>query len=237
GSGEPGQGPLHPHYPFQKEEELIRLVQLGDERGAKRILDELLADILFKGAGQMELTKARILELVIILSRAAVEGGASLEEVLGLRYHCIQDLAEGMPPENLYYWILNVLDRLMACMYQNRHIRHPRVFSRAKEYIWANYSRKLSQDEVARVVGLSTSYLSRLFRREMGISFTEYLTSVRIAASKRLMETTDLPLLDIIHQVGYEDPSHFSKVFKRSEGLTPSGWRAKAKILPMEEGA
>jgi two-component system response regulator YesN len=130
-------------------------------------------------------------------------------------------------PETLYYFLRKAFDQLFACIYQNRNIQHTRVFAKAKEFIWGNYNKDISLQKMAGAVGISPFYLSHLFRKEMGISFLEYLTSVRISAAKKLLEQTNLSILEICLQAGYQDPSHFAKIFKKKEGLRPAEYRKK----------
>ncbi|NTV84463.1 MAG: helix-turn-helix transcriptional regulator [Bacteroidales bacterium] len=59
----------------------------------------------------------------------------------------------------------------------------------------------------------------------MGASFMEYLTSVRISVAKSLLKQTTKTVLDVCLDVGYQDPSHFAKVFKKKEGLQPTEYR------------
>ena len=99
-------------YPLETERELLRRVRLGDKKGAKEVLNEILGKILFKNAGQTELIRARILELAVVLSRAAVEGKAELEMILGLNFEYIQELGKIKSIEELCIWVVKVLDRL-----------------------------------------------------------------------------------------------------------------------------
>jgi two-component system response regulator YesN len=62
----------------------------------------------------------------------------------------------------------------------------------------------------------------------MGISFLEYLTSVRISIAKRLLKEASMPILEACLEVGYQDPSHFAKIFKKKEGVYPSEYRKKS---------
>jgi YesN/AraC family two-component response regulator len=64
----------------------------------------------------------------------------------------------------------------------------------------------------------------------MGISFSEYLTSVRTSVAKKLLEQTDMTILDISLEVGYQDPSYFSKIFRKKEGMNPGDYRNKTII-------
>ena len=80
-------------YPLQKEYELVGKVRMGDRTGAKAILNDLLGDIFFNNAGDMELLKARVVELVVVVSRAAVESGASLDKMLALNNQVVTPVA------------------------------------------------------------------------------------------------------------------------------------------------
>ncbi|HCS73796.1 MAG TPA: hypothetical protein DIW17_07970 [Clostridiales bacterium] len=93
-------------------------------------------------------------------------------------------------------------------------------------YIIQNqYSENLTLDDVARQVFISPYYLSHLFREELGVTFLEYLTRIRMEEAKRLLCDRSLTILDISARVGYEDPSYFSKVFKKNTGVSPNQYR------------
>jgi len=78
---------------------------------------------------------------------------------------------------------------------------------------------------VARKVYISPYYLSHLFREELNITFLEYLTMVRMEEAKKLLKDTSLSIVAIASQVGYEDASYFSKVFKKYVGISPAQYR------------
>ncbi len=220
-------GNFHPKEDFFKEKELIELIKRGDKKKAKILLDELLGTVLFRSDEHIGILKARMLEIIIIIARAAVEAGANLEEILGFKYHFFQDLSKDDSQENLYYCLLKAFDQLFECIYQNRNIQHTRIFTKSKEFIWANYNQEISLKKIAESVEISPYYLSHLFRKEMGISFLEYLTTVRISIAKKLLEQTTMTILEVCLEVGYQDPSYFAKIFKKKERVHPSEYRKK----------
>ncbi len=217
--------PLQSRSDLYKEGELIDLIKMGDRKGAKGLLDELLGTTLFRSHEHIGVLKARALEIIFIIARAAVEAGANLEEILGFKYQYIQNLSKDDSQETLYYFLRKAFDQLFECIYQNRNIRHTRVFTKAKEFIWGNYNQDISLKKIAEAVGINPYYLSHLFRKEMGISFLEYLTSVRISIAKKLLKQTNLSIIQICLEVGYQDPSHFAKIFKKKEGIRPMEYR------------
>lgn len=219
---------LHLRGDFYKEKELIDLIKLGDRKKAKVLLDEMIGSALFRSHEHIGILKARALEIIFIIARAAVEAGANLEEILGFKYQCIQNLSKDDSQETLYYFLMKAFDHLFECIYQNRNIQHTRIFTKAKEYIWGNYNQEVSLQQLAAAVGINPYYLSHLFRKEMGISFLEYLTSVRMSIAKSLLKQTAMSVMDICLEVGYQDPSHFAKIFKKKEGIHPTEYRKKS---------
>jgi len=212
-------------YPIDKEYKLLSKVKLGDRTGAKEILNEMLGDIFFRTAGNMDLVKARVLELVVVISRAAVEGGASLEKLLGLNYNFISELSQMDDIDKICYWLVKVLDTFMDTVYETRNVRNARSLGEALKYIRENYHKNLTLENVAQQIYISPYYLSHMFREELGITFVEYLTMVRMEEAKRLLADPALSVVAIASQVGYEDASYFSKVFKRYVGMSPNRYR------------
>jgi AraC-like DNA-binding protein len=75
--------------------------------------------------------------------------------------------------------------------------------------------------------GISENYLSRLVKQATGRSVGAWIDIVRIQRAKRLLSSTDLPVIDIAASVGVEDQSYFSRLFKKETGITPSAFRKK----------
>ena len=215
-------------YPMDKENDLLNKVRMGDRKGAKKILNEILSAIFLRSAGNVELIKARALELVIVISRAAVEGGASLDKLLGLNYSFVMELAAMDRFEDICYWIVKVLDTFLDTVYEARNIKNSNLLGEAIRIIRENYHENLSLDSIAQQIYISPYYLSHLFREELGITYLEYLTRIRMEEAKRLLPDRSMTILDISSRVGYEDPGYFSKVFKKNMGVSPNQYRKHA---------
>ena len=72
---------------------------------------------------------------------------------------------------------------------------------------------------------LNPQYISQLFKSEIGVNFLAYLTSIRMEKAKKLLLSTPLSIAEVAEQSGYGDYRVFTKVFKKSEGVTPSQYR------------
>ncbi|WP_419749137.1 phosphoenolpyruvate hydrolase family protein [Terrisporobacter petrolearius] len=90
-----------------------------------------------------------------------------------------------------------------------------------KEYVDKNYMNDISFSDLAKSVHVSRSYLSSLFKREVGCSFTEYLVNFRINKAADILNKKDIPLSTVAALVGYNDYSQFSKMFKKYKGYSP----------------
>jgi YesN/AraC family two-component response regulator len=212
-------------YPIEKEKELQRLIVRGDKIGAKKVLNEILGSVLFASGNNLEMVKARVLELVVLLSRAAMEGGADVEEIFGLNYRYLNQVHKHKTVEDLAYWLSQIMVRFTDFVFDFRSVKHADSLFRAVEYIKKHYTEHISLEEVAAKVFLSPAYFSKIFKEEMKCNFTAYVNRLRIDQSKNLLKETNIPLVDIAGMVGYEDQSYFTKVFRKITGTSPGKYR------------
>jgi two-component system, response regulator YesN len=92
-------------------------------------------------------------------------------------------------------------------------------------YIDQHLKDEINQKDVAAYVHLNPSYLSVLFKEQVNVTFSEYVTRRRIQRAKELLISTTLPISEIAEEVGYKTAKYFIKMFKEMEGITPSAYR------------
>jgi AraC-like DNA-binding protein len=97
--------------------------------------------------------------------------------------------------------------------------------------IHQNYARALSLDELAATVGVSRSYLSRIFKLETGISLWDYLNRFRIQKAKALLLNTDASVTAVAAEVGYQDAGYFGRIFHRVAHCSPRAYRGQSRAL------
>lgn len=93
------------------------------------------------------------------------------------------------------------------------------------DYVEDNFNEDISLKGIAEIVHLNASYLSSLFKEELNMTFSEYLTRRRIQEAKRLLMQTDLTINEIAEKVGYQTAKYFIKIFKQYENTTPNSYR------------
>ncbi len=212
-------------YPMHIEREMLNRVRFGDRNGARALLNELLGHIFFRAPGNMKLMKARVLELVVMISRAAVETGAEMEALLGLNYDFVSELSQVEDYEELCAWVVRMLETFLDTVSQSQDAPGSAQLNDALGYIRTHHMRNLSLDEVAAQAHISPYYLSHLFREKLGVTFVEYVTSVRMELAKNYLLHTRLPVSVVAEKLGYEDAGYFGKVFRKYTGQTPKGFR------------
>lgn len=103
---------------------------------------------------------------------------------------------------------------------------HSDIVAAALDYIRQNFTcNDLSLDAVAEHCQVSSAYLSRLFKRRMGIGYIDYVTDLRMTEARSLLQATTLPVAEIALRVGYLNVSSFRKKFKLATGMSLSEYR------------
>lgn len=212
-------------YPYDKERLLISKLKTGDVTEAKALLNDLLGYVFFSQGNNLEIIKSRSLELCSLLSRAAIEGGATSDSILKVNNQLLTIIPTLNNMDDLCYKLQEAIDAFTDCMFEHIPNKNSEIIKKTIRYISQNYANPLTLELVANQVHLNPSYFSTLFKQSTGSSFKEYLNMVRVEESKRLLANTDYALIDIAIATGFEDQSYFTKVFKRYTGLTPKQFR------------
>ncbi len=218
-------------YPFETERALLNAIARGERPEAQRLLNELLGHIFFSAGGSLEEAQARIYELLVLISRRAIDVGADQENTLQLSRDFLRAIAEITDSNALCYWLSGVLNQFMDSIFNFSDAKHADLIHKTVQYIHIHFAERITMEEMARRVFLSPAYFSRVFKQETGQSFNAWLNRVRIDKSKELLLHQNLRLTDIAQLVGFEDQSYFTKVFRRITGMPPLKFR-ETKGLP-----
>ncbi|MFP3089740.1 helix-turn-helix domain-containing protein [Treponema sp. TIM-1] len=221
------QGQLSPGYSLSKERQLLGAIRRGDNETGRKILNELLAVLLFSNPDHFKFIQFRAIELVVLLSRANVTPGNSEEVLLETNNYYLCRIQEARNIEELTDMLHAIVERMAGDIFSFKGVRHAAALRKAERYIWDHYTRRISLQEIADVSGLSAPYFSTIFKEEMGENLSSYLNRLRVEKAGRLLTETDLSLSEIAGSCGFEDQSWFSKIFKNYTGISPGKYRTK----------
>ncbi len=221
-------------YPIEKENDLATAIAQGDSITASRLLNELLGHIFFYISGTEEIY-TRVTELLVVLSRSAINGGANAQQIFELSHRYMKDMRALRNQEDLTHWLAGTLSRFMRHVFDMMDVKHTDAMHKVKEYMIINHARKLPLEEAAALVGYSPAYFSRIFKDEMGISFKEALNGIRIEKSKNLLLSSTASIAEVCSMVGFNDQSYYCKVFKKLTGVTPDRFRKRSRRIDTEK--
>ena len=122
----------------------------------------------------------------------------------------------------LFQILFLLLDKIDTTEKDDRHMK-------MIQYLQYNLDKNLNIDEMSKAFHLSVRHLNRLFKINAGVSICQYHEQIKINLSKTLLENTSFPVNEIALRVGFQDALYFSRVFKKSAGISPLAWR-KQKI-------
>lgn len=207
---------------------LFKMIRLGSEEDIIEAVKRYLNQASFQER-TLQLYHVDVMEMISALYRFAVNHEITAEafpENMKVMYARLLDMDAGA----LQKWLVEISLFFRKELFDARNRSTKSFVARAKEYVHNNYrDEELSLDGVCRVLGVSNSYFSTVFKKKTGNSFIGYLTDYRMdQASRLLIETNDKSYI-IARQVGYTDPNYFSYVFKRRFGVSPSRYRTEHK--------
>lgn len=113
---------------------------------------------------------------------------------------------------------------------EEEEVNMVQIVDQVKKLIVENLSADIQRDELAAMVHVSPGYLGRIFKKETGMSLTDFITRKRMAMAKQLLTKTSLSVTDISTRVGINYSSYFTKIFKEQTGMTPQEYRQAGGI-------
>jgi len=212
-------------YSIEKEEDLLKAIEDLNIEETKRLLNEILVELFATGGEDIDILIARILELVVILSKGTLAGGADYIEVFWLNGMCMKEIFEIDKIEDLYLWLTPLIEKFVELAFKNKEIKYADIIHKACMYIKAYYMNKITLEDVASSAKVTPNYLSKIFKESMGKTFTHYLNLVRIENSKKMLLSEDMTLEEIALKSGFADQSYFTKVFKKLMNVPPKKYR------------
>ena len=97
----------------------------------------------------------------------------------------------------------------------------------SRRYIEEHYQDEISLEQIAALYHFNASYFSTLFKQRFGISFSEYLSDIRMEKAENLLKTSSDKVRKIALEVGYKDPNYFNRAFRKRHNMTPEEFRKR----------
>ncbi|SHJ63326.1 AraC-type DNA-binding protein [Dethiosulfatibacter aminovorans DSM 17477] len=224
------------HYSIEKENELIKLAKAGNKSDCQKLIIEIISSMYCNKNIDFKTIKTRVLEILVILSRAVLESGTDTDTIFDLNNKYIWEITELKNINKLIEYINDFFDNFFEFINSYDNIKHIDAIYQSIRYLNANYMNPLSLEDLAHEVHLSPSYVSRIFTEELNMTFKGYLNKIRIEKSKELLLENRISVAEVSYLVGFNDQSYFSKVFKNLTGVTPKKFQSSlGRFVPDSE--
>ncbi|WP_139904474.1 response regulator transcription factor [Clostridium thermarum] len=161
-------------------------------------------------------------ELINIVNRIARESGINIKDIYSDGEIPYEEMKKYETINEVRDWILSVYERVLKFIEISEiSSDYSEPTRKAISFIHKNYSSNISLNDAAEEIGVNSSYLSRIFKKDCGIGFNEYLNHIRVEHAKWFIENRDFKLKDITKRVGFNSYTYFFTVFKEFIGITP----------------
>jgi AraC-like DNA-binding protein len=206
-------------YPFEVERELIQALRAGEREEALRQLALFVEALSAEGVKEIDAQQGMMRLLAGILNSVSQVGvnPASLSKGTNI----FEALSRIRDTQSIMKWFNeHIIETCMHELEKRTNDQVKRMIEQAKNYLHNHYAKDISLESCAEHVNTASHFLSKAFKAETGLNFTEYLTELRMDKAKALLRDSDNMINEIAMSVGYQ-PSYFIRLFKKLEGITP----------------
>lgn len=189
-------------------------------------LDRFFSIIQKANWTKIEKIRSEYMGIITIIVKALNEMGENIFDVFEEEIDFYEEITKFETFEEINLWIRNIAESTVKYLIKNKKIKTNKTISRALEFIKQNFhNSELNLKLVSNYVELSECHFSTLFNKEVGETFTAYLTHIRIEKAKDLIIRTNLKMYEICDKVGYTNMEYFSRVFKKATGVSPNAFK------------
>lgn len=205
--------------------EIINCIKHRDTNKAIQLINTYFEKITDLKTVNIESVKNNILELIITLIQKIAKGPTTISLIFKRDFFPAMELQSIEFFADIRNWTIDVIEKIGQ--YYDEYIPHnySSTLNKALLYIRENYASKITAEDIAKKLLISTRTLSRLFLSETGKSFSEHLTEYRIKMAIHMIENTQYKTVDIAALVGYNSIQNFYKTFKKITGHNPAHYR------------
>jgi AraC-like DNA-binding protein len=217
-------------FPRQLLEELVDAIKLADRQTANDKLHAFIEQIVSDGVNH-QVYRVSFVRLLAELLNVAQETVSSLQHLSGDRLLLFEQLFQLQSVQEIEEWFQErLIEPLIQTLEEKRKVRFQKISDAIKLLVEQHFDSELTLEMCADRLNYHPVYVSRIFRKETGMNFSEYLSGYRHDIAKKLLAQTQLSVAEIAGKVGYHNGPNFSRHFKKVEGVTPGHYRELAQM-------
>lgn len=209
-------------YQNEVNEKLILALRTNSSEDITRLLSDVFKFMKDKKLS-FEYVFSVVMGLVSLCLSYINEIDKNVDKVFGKDFSPYIEIRNKTSLDALYKWTVEIFEKTLAFSEESRYTKSKVIVDSVREYIEKNYhNSSLSVEGIACEFYINSSYLRRIFRKELDMSVNDYIVDIRMQKAKELIGHGNTRLSDISEMVGYNDTGYFSKSFKKKFGFSPS---------------
>lgn len=211
---------------YQEERRILDAVKDGDVEEAIRLSKEMDSNIGRLGESETDHWRNLSIVAATLCARAAIEGGVMPAVAYRLSGFYINKSTACKDITQILVYRNHAIEELARRVREQKEKRHTSSYTeQCRDYVYRHYREKIYLDDIADTLGISSSYLSRLFKKETGGSLQDFINDVRVEKAANLLIYSGETLPGIAEYVNFPSQSYFGKVFKQKMQMTPKQYR------------
>lgn len=215
---------------YQEERRILDTVKEGNVEKAVRLSKEMDVNIGRLGESETDHWRNLAIVSVTLCARAAIEGGVIPSVAYRLSGFYINKITACKDITQILLYRNHAIEELAKRVRKQKEKCHTSSYTqRCKDYVYRHYREKIYLDDIADTMGISSSHLSRLFKKETGNSLQDFINNVRVEKAANLLIYSEEALPQIAEYVNFPSQSYFGKVFKQRMQMTPKQYREMHK--------
>jgi len=212
-------------YPKELERSLLDAVKMADREKTETLLDQFFRELSGQYQNYSDYQIA-VTRFFVNLIRILQDSGISYPDLLGCDPPLLEQLHSLSSVEEMRSWFReSVIEPITRVYEEQRQKRYRSISQEVLQLIHERYDTDLTLESCSNELHYHPSYISKVLRQELGVSFSDYLLQYRLGKAKEMLEHTDMKIAEIAETLRYHNSQNFIRSFRKFYGLTPGAYR------------
>lgn len=217
------------HLSYERETAFFKSIKHGNINEARLLFKPLGSEKMGRlSENNLRNLKYHLIITVAFITRYCIEGGMEMETAYNLSDIYITSIDKCREEDEIYLLHRELVDdyaQRMQIIHKSK--LYPKPIVVCLGYIYDNLHSRITLKHLSEITNLSSSYLSKLFHREVGMTISEYISKKRIESAENMLKYSDYSCIEISNFLCFSSESYFIQIFKKQTGITPKEYRRK----------
>jgi two-component system, response regulator YesN len=215
------------YYPKESADAFIDAVKSLDTERALSMLSAFIQELSSSSSDHIDY-QLSLVRFFMEFIRLLQDNGISIQALNGQEADLFKELLELKHAKEMEHWFqTRLLKPSMVLLEERRNGQFRTISEEVKRMIEEAYDTDLTLEKCALRINYHPQYISRVFRRETGVNFADYLAQHRLEMAKKFLRDSDLTIKELAERLKYNNPANFIRYFRKMEGMTPGQYREK----------